>query len=82
MEVSDKLIKEPVHSSKRRKAKQSWAHLNDEDSSTYLPSVSTNNHVNDDDIETREVDPHNMIVVMRTLLDPDILKDAIAELAK
>ena len=56
-------------------------HLNNENS-TCLPSVSTNNHVNDNDNKTREIDPRNMRVVIRTLLDPENLKDAIAELSK
>ena len=76
MKPGEKLIEEPTRSSKRSKAKQSWAHLNDDDS-TYLPSVGTNIN-NDDNDKTAQVD----IVVMRILLDPDNLKAAIAELAK
>ena len=76
MKPGEKLIKEPTRSSKRSKAKQSWAYLNDDDS-TYLLSVGTNIN-NDDNDKTAQVD----IVVMRILLDPDNLKAAIAELAK
>ena len=78
LKASEKLIKEPTRSSKRSKVQQSWIHLNDDDS-TYLPSIGTNNVVNDDGDESpQQVD----IVVMRTLLDPDNLKTPIAELAK
>ena len=51
--------------------------MNDDDS-TYLPSVGTNNHTNEED------DGHcnSVIVVMRTLMDVDNLKMAIEELGK
>ncbi len=51
--------------------------MNDDDS-TYLPSVGTNNHTNEED------DGHcnSVIVVMRTLMDIDNLKMAIEELGK
>ena len=78
LKPSEKLIKEPIRSSKRSKVKQPWAHLIDDDS-TYLPSVGTNNNVNNDD---NDETPHVDIVVLRTLLDPDNLKASIAELAK
>ena len=54
LKPGEKLIKEPTRSSKRSKAKQSCAHLNDDDS-TYLPSVGTNIN-NDDNDETVQVD--------------------------
>ena len=76
LKPEDKLIKEPTRSSKRSKAKQSWVHLNDDDS-TYLPLVGTNVN-NDDNDKIAQVD----MVVMRTLLDPDNLKAAIVELTK
>ena len=78
LKASEKLIKEPTRSSKRSKVQQSWVHLNDDDS-TYLPLIGTNNVINNDGDESpQQVD----IVVMRTLLDPDNLKTAIAELVK
>ena len=78
LKASEKLIKEPTRSSKRSKVQQSWVHLNDDDS-TYLPLIGTNNVINNDGDESpQQVD----IVVMRTLLDPNNLKTAIAELAK
>ena len=72
MKAASKIINEPCRCSKRSKAAQSWKHLNDDDSSL-LPSASTN---------TSKVDDKNknkLIVVMRTLWDPDIFTKAITE---
>ena len=54
-------------------------HLNNDDS-TYLPSVGTNNHVNKNDNKSPQIDATNLIVVMRSLLDPDNLKVAIIQM--
>ena len=79
LKSSEKLIKEPVRSSKRGKAKRSWAHLNDDDS-TYLMSVggTSYNDKNGAEDERR----NETIVVLRTLMDTDNLKMAIEELSK
>ena len=79
LKASDKLINEPVRFSKRGKAKRSWAHLNDDDS-TYLMSVgTTNNDMNEAEDERQR---SKTIVVLRTLMDTDNLKMAIEELSK
>ena len=72
--ASDMIVKEPIRSSKRQTSRRSWEHLNDDDS-TYLPSVRTENY-------SVDTDTNSMIVVMRLLLDPEVLKEAIEELDK
>ena len=80
LKASEKLIKEPVRSSKRDKAKRSWAHLNDDDS-TYLASLGTNNN-DKNKSEDKRRRTSKTIVVLRTLMDTDNLKTAIEELSK
>ena len=81
MKAVEKLIKEPVRSSRRGKPKRSWAHLMDDDSTYNLPSVGTNIETNEDE-DDEHVDSSNLIVVMRLLLDTETLKTAIDELGK
>ena len=76
LKPSEKLVKEPVRSSKRGKARQSWAHLNDDDS-TYLMSVGTSNNDKNEAVRRTKT-----IVVLRTLMDIENLKMAIEELSK
>lgn len=68
------IVQEPIRCSKRQTNRRSWEHLNDDDS-TYLPSVRTENY-------SVDTDTNSTIVVMRQLLDPEVLREAIEELDK
>jgi len=80
--ASEKLINEPCRRSKRNNTTKSWAHLNDDDS-TFLPSVSTATNAVDKVDNVVEIGNDRkscgLVVVMRMLLDPDVLRKTITE---
>ena len=77
--ASDMIINEPCRRSKRNKTIKSWAHLNDDDS-TFLPSVSTATNTVVDNVEiSNNRKSCRVVVVMRMLLDPYVLRKAITD---
>ena len=74
LKASDMILDKPSRFSKCTNSRRSWVHLNDDDS-MYLPSVHTEN--------CSEKNNTNLtIIVMRMLLDSEVVKEAIEELGK